>query len=39
MRSSMTDKEWKDTEKKLPANFDRKRIDNFLQGASSKPAP
>ncbi|MGB6386246.1 MAG: tetratricopeptide repeat protein [Terriglobales bacterium] len=34
MRSSMTDKEWTDTEKKLPPNFDRKRIDNFLQGTN-----
>src|ERR1700677_439743 len=39
MRSSMADKEWKDTEKKLPPNFDRKRIDNFLQGTDSQPAP
>jgi uncharacterized protein len=39
IHSTMTEKEWKDTEKKLPPIFDRKRIDSFFQGASLPPAP
>jgi hypothetical protein len=34
MRSSMTDKEWKDTEKKLPPNFDRKESTAFSKARS-----
>jgi TPR repeat protein len=33
LRSSMTEKEWKDTQKKLPRNFDTKMVDAILQGA------
>jgi TPR repeat protein len=39
IRFSMTGKEWKDTQKKLPRNFDPKQVDTFLQGASSPPTP
>lgn len=39
IRSSMTEKEWKDTQKKLPRNFDPKKVDSFLLGASSPPTP
>jgi TPR repeat protein len=37
IRFSMTEKEWKDTQKKLPPNFDPKEVDKFLRGASSPP--
>ncbi|MGB9203860.1 MAG: tetratricopeptide repeat protein, partial [Terriglobales bacterium] len=39
IRSSMTEREWKDTQKKLPSNFDKKAVDRVLQGASSPPTP
>jgi TPR repeat protein len=39
IRSSMTEKEWKGTQKKLPPIFDPKKVDTFLQGASSPPTP
>jgi TPR repeat protein len=39
IRSSMTEKEWKDVQKKLPRNFDPKMVDNLLRGASSPPTP
>jgi uncharacterized protein len=39
IRSSMTEKEWKDTQKKLPFNLDKKAVDRILQGASSPPTP
>jgi len=37
LRSSMTEKEWKDTQKKLPSNVDKKVVDNILRVASSEP--
>jgi uncharacterized protein len=37
IRASMTEKEWKDTQKKLPRNFDPKKVDSFLRGAGSPP--
>ncbi len=39
IRSSMTEKEWKDTQKKLPLPFDKKAVEKVLQGASSPPTP
>jgi uncharacterized protein len=39
LRSSMTAKEWKDVQKKLPRNFDPKMIDTILQGANPPPTP
>ena len=37
IRATMTEKEWKDTQKKLPRNFDPKKVDSILQGASLPP--
>jgi uncharacterized protein len=39
IRFSMTEKEWKDTQKKLPRNLDPKKVDSFLRGAGSPPTP
>jgi uncharacterized protein len=39
IRSSMTKKEWRDTYKKLPRNFNPKLVDIILQGANPPPAP
>jgi len=39
IRSSMTEKEWKDTQKKLPFNFDKKTVDSILRGPGSPPTP
>lgn len=33
LRSLMTEKEWKDTEKKLPMYFDKKVVDSILHEA------
>jgi len=34
IRSSMTEKEWKDTQKRLPRGTDPKKVDDFLRGAN-----
>jgi hypothetical protein len=34
IRSSMTEKDWKDTQKKLPRGTDPKKVDDFLRGAN-----
>jgi len=39
VRSSMTEKEWKETQKKLPENFDKKKVDSLLRGTISPPTP
>jgi TPR repeat protein len=39
IRASMTEKQWKDTQRNLPRDFDRKKVDGFLRGADSPPAP
>jgi hypothetical protein len=39
IRSSMTEKEWKDTRKKLPLNLDPKKVESFLRSDSSPPTP
>jgi TPR repeat protein len=39
LRSSMTVKEWKDVQKKLPRNIDLKTVDAILRGASSPTTP
>ena len=39
VRFSMTEKEWKEAQKKLPRNVDPKKVDKFLSDASSSPAP
>jgi TPR repeat protein len=39
LRSSMTAKEWKDVQKKLPRNFNPEMIDTILQCANSPPTP
>jgi len=39
IRSSISENEWKDTQKKLKPNFDLKEVDKFLRGASSPPTP
>jgi TPR repeat protein len=39
LRSSMTEKEWKGVQKKLPRNFDTKMVDAILQGAGSPRTP
>ncbi len=39
LRSAMTEKEWKKTEKKLPRNFDVKIVDRILHPASTSPTP
>jgi TPR repeat protein len=39
MRSSMSEKDWKDTQKKLPRNFDAKMVDSILRGVSLPPTP
>jgi uncharacterized protein len=36
IRSSMTEKEWRNTKKKLPSNFDPKKIDSILQGGDAR---
>jgi TPR repeat protein len=38
VRLSMTEKEWKEAQKKLPYNFDKKAVDKILQGDSSPAA-
>jgi len=39
IRSSMTDKEWKGAQHKLPRDFDPKKVDNFLRGGGSPTGP
>jgi TPR repeat protein len=39
IRSSMTEKEWKEAQKKLPPNLDRKKLDRVLQSTNSPAAP
>ncbi len=39
IRSSMTEKEWKDSQKKFPFTFDKKQVDSIIRGASSQTAP
>jgi len=39
IRSSLTEKEWKEAQKKLPPNVDPKKVDSFLRAASSPIAP
>jgi TPR repeat protein len=36
IRSSMTAKEWKDTQKKLPRGYDPQAIDKLLEESSSR---
>jgi uncharacterized protein len=38
VRASMSEKEWKDAQKKLPFKLDEKGIDSLLQGMRSPPA-
>lgn len=39
IRSLMTEKEWKDAQRKMPRNLDPKKVDGFLRGGSSPPSP
>jgi uncharacterized protein len=39
LRSSMTEKEWKDTQKKFPFTLDKKAVDKILQGSSLPAKP
>lgn len=39
VRSSMTSKEWKDTQKRLPRDIDPKMLDSILRGPDSPSSP
>lgn len=39
VRSSMTNKEWKDTQKRLPRDIDPKMLDGILRGPDSPSSP
>jgi uncharacterized protein len=39
LRSSMTEKEWRDTRKKFPSSFDLNKVDSILTGGGSPPIP
>jgi len=39
IRSSMTEKEWKEAQKKLPYNFDKKAVDKILQSGGAATTP
>jgi TPR repeat protein len=39
IRSAMTEKEWRDTKKKMPRNLDPKMVDSILRGISAPPTP
>ncbi len=39
LRSSMTEKEWKNTRKKFPSSYDLQKVDSILVSDGSLPAP
>jgi TPR repeat protein len=39
IRSSMSEKEWKNTKTKLPMHLDPAKVENFLQGSGPSPVP